>query len=641
VTGSHYRFGPFVVDRTRYRVLRDDAPLELTPKLLDLLLHLVEHAGALVTKEELLDALWPGANVTDNALAQAVSELRDALGDDAGTPQYIKTVARRGYRFIAAVDRIAPSPTEPAKRTTTVAGDAPDPSIAVMDFLNVTGDADSAWLSAGIAETVTGDLRTLGRFRVIDRGRVMEAHRHAGGALHEISARLGNQFAVVGSYQRNANRIRITARIVDVDSGEALADAKVDGPLAEIFDLQDRVVEQFSKELGIGTPAPPRSSGARETTSLEAYRAYTEAWLHLETLDLREIPRAIAGFERAIEIDPRYALAFTGLASAQAAAYEATRSDNVPAIGQLREAIARARRAVALDDTLAEAHATLAFVLVSAWETTEAVPVARRAVTLEPSNWRHHFRLGHASWGDERTRAASHTLSLYPDFAFAHFQVAMVHVARGHLREAETVLRQGAAVQDRQVARGDRYPALGLHWLLGLVRLADGDVDEAVQEFSREEARADPHRLYGREYAMSAVHARGACLLRAGRHADAIACFERALALNPDHAQSHIGLVLAFRATDSSDRAQDASARLAPILKTLTDARPIAAALVESQMLVMEGQPDAACAVLCRCLEAAPPGFAGWTIPVEPLLVQLHGTQAFAATLAQLAERAR
>ncbi len=640
MTGLHYRFGPFVVDRTRYRVLRDDTVVELTPKLLDLLLHLVEHAGGLVTKDELLDALWPGANVTDNALAQAVSELRDALGDDAGTPQFIKPVARRGYRSIAAVDRIAPSPAEPAKRTTTPA-DAPDPAIAVMDFLNVTGDADSAWLSAGIAETVTGDLRALGRFRVVDRGRVMEAHRHTSGSLHEISARLGNRFAVVGSYQRNANRIRITARIVDVESGEALADAKVDGPLAEIFDLQDRVVEQFSKELGIGAPAPPRAGGARETSNLEAYRAYTEAWLHLETLDLREIPHAIAGFERAIDIDPRYALALTGLASAQAAAYEATRSDNVPATARLHEAIAYARRAVALDDTLAEAHATLAFVLVSAWETTEAVQVARRAVVLEPSNWRHHFRLGHASWGGERTRAASHTMSLYPDFAFAHFQVAMVHVARGHLREAETVLRQGAAVQDRQVARGDRYPALGLHWLLGLVRLADGDVDEALQEFGREEARADPHRLYGREYAMSAVHARGACLLRAGRHADAIECFERALSLYPDHAQSHIGLVLALRAVGARDRAQETSVRLAPILETLTGARPIEAALVESQMQVMEGQLDGASAVLCRCLETAPPGFAGWTIPVEPLLAQLHGTKAFAATLAQLAERAR
>ena len=118
---------------------------------------------------------------------------------------------------------------------------------------------------------------------------------------------------------------------VDVESGEARADAKVDGLLAEIFDLQDRVVAQFSKELGIGATTSPRTGRSRETPSLEAYRAYTEAWLRLESLDLREIPHAIAGFERAIGIDSRYALAFTGLASAQLAAYEATRSDNTPA----------------------------------------------------------------------------------------------------------------------------------------------------------------------------------------------------------------------------------------------------------------------------------------------------------------------
>ena len=81
-----YQFGPFFVDRARYRVVRDDAIVELSPQLLDLLLHLLDNAGALVTKEQLLDALWPNANVTDNALAQAVSELRQALGDDAGDP---------------------------------------------------------------------------------------------------------------------------------------------------------------------------------------------------------------------------------------------------------------------------------------------------------------------------------------------------------------------------------------------------------------------------------------------------------------------------------------------------------------------------------------------------------------------------
>jgi DNA-binding winged helix-turn-helix (wHTH) protein/Flp pilus assembly protein TadD len=631
-----------VVDRTRYRVLRDGAPLELTPKLLDLLLHLLEHAGDLVTKEQLLDALWPEANVTDNAIAQAVSELRDALDDEAGTPRFIKTVARRGYRFIAPVDsfdRI--DQIEPVVAPAGQPAMSAAQSIAVMDFTNVTGDRNAAWLSAGIAETVAGDIRSMGRFRVVDRGRVMEAIRHTDGSLHQVAARLGATFAVVGSYQTNADRIRITGRIVNVESGDALADAKVDGPISGIFELQDQVVAQFSKELGLGTTAALRGGAARETPSLEAYRAYTEAWLHLETLDLREIPQAIADFRRAITIDPGYALAFTGLASAELAAYEATRSDTRPAAQLLEEAIGHAQRAVALDPELAEAHATLAFVLVSAWRTSEAVQVARRAVALEPTNWRHFFRLGHAAWGDERIRAANNTLSLYPDFAFAHFQMAMVHVARGHLRDAETVLRQGAAVQDRQVARGDRYPALGLHWLLGLVRLAQGDIDEALHELEREQQRATPHRLYGREYEMNAVHARGACLLRAGRHAEAVACFSRSLELYPEHAQSHIGLALALRATGSIDRASSISATLAAIMTSLRASRPIEAALVEGQMLATAGKPEAAGAVLCSLLESAPPGFAAWTLPIEPLLLQLHGTEAFTAALHTLADRAR
>src|SRR5947208_14199704 len=99
-----YRFGPFVVDRIGYRATRDNTPLDLTPKLLDLLLYLLDPAGTLVTKEQLLDALWPNANVTDNALAQAVSELRDALDEPADAPQVSKTVARKGYRFVAPVD---------------------------------------------------------------------------------------------------------------------------------------------------------------------------------------------------------------------------------------------------------------------------------------------------------------------------------------------------------------------------------------------------------------------------------------------------------------------------------------------------------------------------------------------------------
>jgi DNA-binding winged helix-turn-helix (wHTH) protein/tetratricopeptide (TPR) repeat protein len=643
VAGPDFRFGPFFVDRTRYHVLRDDAVVDLTPQLLDLLLHLLDHSGALVTKEQLFDALWPGANVSDNALAQAISELRQALGDDAGAPRFIKTVARRGYRFIAPVSRIEPAAGPGNRRSPEVSmdADAGGRTIAVLDFTNVTGDQDSAWLSAGLAETVTGDLRALGRFRVVDRSRVMEATRRTGGSLDAVAADLEAASIVAGSYQRHGERIRITARIIGTRSGETLAEAKIDGLLTEIFQLQDRVVDQFSRQLGMAAGAVSRTGSSRETPSLEAYRAFTEGWLQLETLDVREIPHAIARFERAIAIDPRYALAYTGLASAQLAAFEETRADSAPARDLVKTAIAHARQAVTLDDTLAEAHATLAFVLVSDWTTAEALQSARRAVALEPANWKHFFRLGHAAWGDERLRAADHTLALYPDFAFAHFQTAMVHVARGHLREAETVLRQGAAVQDRQMSRGDRYPALGLHWLLALVRLAEGDVEEALRELDREQHLALPYRLYGREYKMSALHGRGACLLRVGRAEEAADCFRKALTLYPDHAQSSLGHAVASRAMGATDAAEAARHRTREILETLRATRPVEAAMVESQLLAIDGHPESADAVLCKALDEAPPGFAAWTLPVEPLLLQPARTKGFPASLLRLSERAR
>jgi DNA-binding winged helix-turn-helix (wHTH) protein/tetratricopeptide (TPR) repeat protein len=640
VTGSHYHFGPFIFDCARYRVNRGDDVVELAPQLLNLLLHLLDHSDSLVTKEQLLDALWADASVTDNALTQAVSELRHALGDDASTPRFIKTVARRGYRFIAPVTRVAAA-ASPSVQTPADGLDARGQTIAVLEFANMTGDRDAAWLSGGLAETVTGDLRTLGRFRVVDRSRVAASVCRTNGSLDAVAADLHAPLVVAGSFQLHGERIRITAQIIEARSGEALAEAKIDGMLAEIFALQDRVVEQFARQLGMVDAADARTRGSAETPSLAAHRAFTEGWLHLETLDIREIPHAIARFERAIEIDAHYALAYAGLANAQVAAYEETRAENAPAQAILARATGHARRAVQLDPALAEAHATLAFALVSDSATDEALPSARRAVALEPTNWRHFFRLGHAAWGDERLRAAERTLALYPDFAFAHFQTAMVHVARGHLREAETVLRQGAAVQDRQVSRGDRYPALGLHWLLGLVRLAQDDVEEALRELEREQQLAQPHRLYGREYELCARHGRGACLLRIGRIDDAAECFRCALTLYPDHAPSLLGLAVSWRAIDARDAADAAWDKIGTVLETLRTTRPIEAAMVRGQMLAIDGCLKEADAVLCNALDGAGSGFAGWTIPVEPFLRQPAATQGLAGSIRRLLERAR
>lgn len=362
------RFGPFLIDRTGYRVLRGDEPLDLSPKLLDLLVYLVDHREVLVTKEALLDALWTAANVTENALAQAISELRQVLEDDAQAPRYIKTVARRGYRFIAPVEEVAASnPAAPLARTllSAVPSGIDAPGVAVMDFTNVTGDPSVAWLASGIAETVSGDLRALGRFRVIDRSRVIEAARHANGALPQLAAMVGTPLVVMGSYQQTSDRLRITARLVDVGRGEAIADAKIDGPIDRIFEMQDAVVGQLASALTAAShPGALVRTGTRETSNLEAYRALTEGWLKIESLDVRELEAAVDDLTRAIALDPRYALAHTGLASATYALFQDTRTDNEPNDALLREAITHARRAVDLDPGLAEAHATLSMALV-------------------------------------------------------------------------------------------------------------------------------------------------------------------------------------------------------------------------------------------------------------------------------------
>jgi DNA-binding winged helix-turn-helix (wHTH) protein/tetratricopeptide (TPR) repeat protein len=630
MVASAPRFGPFVLDRSGYRLLRGTEAIRLSPQLLDLLLHLVDRAGALVTKEELLDALWPNANVTENALTQAVSELRQALGDSASAPRFIKTIARRGYRFIGTIDTQNTSPALEGERS-SMAGDASQtPTIAILDFVNLTGDRDSDWLSAGIAETVTGDLRTRAHVRIVDRWRVTDAVRRCDGSFQQIAQDVQAQLVVAGSIQHHGPHIRITARIIDVRTAEALADAKVDGPFDRIFELQDQIVIQLFTNLRIVAPRTEGSSvGRRDTPSLAAYRALVEGWLRLETLDVRELPAAVTHFEHAVKADPRYAQAYAGLATAEFALYEETRADLRPAQNRLERAIENARRAVALDDHLAEAHATLALILVSAWQTEEAAEAARLAVALEPANWRHLFRLGHATWGEERLRAASNMLALYPDFAYAHFQMAMVHVARGHLAEAETVLRQGAAVQDRQIGRGGRYPALGLHWLLGFVRLAQHDPADALHEFEAELAVAEPHRLYGREYAVEAHYGRGFAFLDMQHTQHAVVALRQALELAPDHVPTRLTLVHALRLCDDASAVDTELVKVDQTLTVLATTRPLESSFMRAGRLVGCARLDEAVELLRQLLDQAPPGFVGWSLPIDPLLRPLSGCQGF------------
>jgi len=632
-----FRFGPFRADRVAYRVTRDDRPLDLTPKLLDLLFYVLERPAALVTKEQLLEGVWPDANVTDNALAQAVSELREALGDSAASPTYIRTISRRGYRFIAPVEVVRGEP-ESAPAAGGLAGPPAPRAIAVLDFANVTGDADVSWLSAGIAETVSSDLATLDRFRVVDRWRVRQASMQSAGSMHEVGSALGVSLIGTGSFQRSGSQLRVSARIVDLESGEAVADAKVDGRLDDVFGIQDAVVGALARELGI--PKPARATSSHETSNLDAYRAYTEGWLRIETLDTNAVEAAVADFERAIHADSRFAQAFAGLANAEFVAFEMTRQTRTPNRTALEAGIEHAQHAIRLAPDLAEAHATLSFLLASAGRLEEARSAAHRAVAIDPENWRHQYRLGHATWGAPRLRALERALALYPQFSYARLEMALVHVACGRFEEAEALVRQGAAEQDRQKPAGSRFPGSGFHWLLGALDAARDRHDEAITEFDRELERVDRRRLYGPEYGVVALYWRGCSELALGRAEAALASFAGTGEFIEGHPRGHLGQAQAKQrlgdragAAAALERARNAREHFA------ATERPADAHLFAAIEAAQAGDATAAVTSLNALLDT-PAGPAGWTIPIEPAFRPLHVTPGFAQVLARVQGRA-
>ena len=394
-------------------------------------------------------------------------------------------------------------------------------------------------------------------------------------------------------------------------------------------------------EVVADEPAMARAGRRRETSSLDAHRALTEGRLQLESLDASDVAVAIENFKRALDLDPGFPDAYVGLANAHFWMYEMSRHRDHPDASLLSLALEQAECAVALDGELGEAHATLAYLLVGANRCDEARAAAQRAIALEPGYWAHYFRLGNATWGGERLAALRQCLDLYPDFPFAYFQMAMVHVARNALELAAQALRQGSAVQEGRPDQRKRFPANGLHWMRGLICLRRGDTRGAVADFGFE-IDSGRHQLYGTEYAIAAINAHGFALLHDGEPALAREMFQRALELSDDQTRPRLGLAQALLGLEM---VPDANRELAQVHEHTADLqrvhRKVDAAIMQAGELVVRGRLDAALQALSRMLADTPPGSAGWSIPIEPLFAPLRNLPAFEALLATLGTRAR
>jgi tetratricopeptide (TPR) repeat protein len=391
---------------------------------------------------------------------------------------------------------------------------------------------------------------------------------------------------------------------------------------------------RFIAATAVGVP-PPVEKGAEDF-----FEQWVRGRLSLEALDATRLREAATAFERAAEVRPDYAPAHAGLANAYFLQFEISRAENVPDRDKLARATAHARRAVELDSSLGEAWATLAFVLAAIGDVEHSRAAARRATLLEPTSWRHQFRLAIASWGEERLTAVDRTLSLMPDFAPARFVAGMVFIARQAFPTAAEIVAKGAASQSRQAADSP-FPAFGLHWLSGLLHLRNGAVGSALTAFAKEIDDARENSVYFREFRVNALIGAGYAHLAANDAAGAAEAFRSALEALPANGRALLGLQQSLSKTGFADEAMVLIPRVRHAIAELSaGGRAAEAALIGASLDIARGNREAAIQILEQLLDLSPAGQAGWMIPIDPALAALRDHSGFDRLLTRVAARA-
>lgn len=390
-----YEFGNYRLDMSKRLLLGRggnpaDAstawrPVSLTPKAFDTLVYLIEHGGAVLGKDELMRAIWPDTAVEENNLNQNISLLRRVLGEDRSEHRYIATVPGRGYQFVASV-RVAAgtaAPTGPAEA-----------SIAVLPFLNLSADPANEYFCDGLAEDLINALSQLEQLRVAARtSAFFFKGRHAD--VREIGQKLNVSTVLEGSVRRSGNRLRITAQLISVSNGYHLWSERFDREteMRDVFDLQDEITLAVVGALELKLLGGEKSVLLKHHTgNIRAYELYLKGRFHLFKATPIEIQTGISFFERAIELDCSYALAQVGLAHAYR--LYALALDVEPA-GAFAKAKAAALKALAIDDTLAEAHAALGFIILwHDWDWNAAARQVRRSLELNRHSADTHWFYG-------------------------------------------------------------------------------------------------------------------------------------------------------------------------------------------------------------------------------------------------------
>jgi TolB-like protein/DNA-binding winged helix-turn-helix (wHTH) protein len=435
-----YRFGQFVLDPGRRTLSRADLPVSLTPKAFDVLLFLAQNPNRLITKEELLQAVWGDTFVEEGNLTQYISHLRKALGDNSEDTRLIVTIVRKGYQFAAdvTVAEAADTARHPAIQVPTaesspadnqpVLGSTAEEAIrkrpkhwriaaalaalivilaaaaytswrhfarmtpprfskimlAVLPFANLTGDPSKEYLADGLTEEMISQLSRLNpeQLGVIARTSVM-GYKNKDERLDQIGRDLSVQYVLENSLRMNGNQIRLTAQLIQVKDQTHVWSEDYDYPLKDVVSVEDAVAESVARQIRLRLTSQQQADLAEpRPVNPDAFDAYLQGYYFYQRRTAKDVNMAKKYYETATQLDPSYALAWVGLSRAR---YWQANAGIVPVGEGQRLAREAVERALVLNPNLAAAHAQMSRLKRQVdfdWVGSNAS--IQQAITLEP-----------------------------------------------------------------------------------------------------------------------------------------------------------------------------------------------------------------------------------------------------------------
>ncbi len=481
-----YRFGRFELQPAAQRLLRDGKAVSVGPRAFDVLVALVERAGQLVNKAELLELVWPGLVVEENNLQVQVSALRKILGAHA-----IATVPGRGYRLTLPIEPASGSPGAAVSSPPSGPLAAAGPSVAVLPFVNMSDDAANEYFADGLSEELLNVLSKIDGLRVVSRTSAF-SFKGVKADVPTVARKLNVATVLEGSVRKAGTRVRITAQLVDAAADSHLWSETYDRELQDIFAVQDDiarcVVQAIRAALidaraiaasGAQVSAEVQAAARGRSTDAEAYRLYLQGAFFLNRDTAEDVSKAIDFFGRAVQLDPGYAQAWASLSFCYL-------HQGANAWAPFAEGAARARdaatRALAAGADVAAGHWALGAVLMYYdWDWQGAEASIRRALRLGPDGSQLTLAarlLQSLGQFDEAAALVEQALTLDPLNVQAHITAGLQFLFTDRPADAESAYRKALELSPNQRVR--------IHYYLGRAQMVLGRLDDALREVAQE-----------------------------------------------------------------------------------------------------------------------------------------------------------